>query len=152
MSDRPPTINAGRWFRSPFTLPDGKPSFSEVWASNLEEAQAIADARGFGLARPYAGPKLREFRPSKIAEAKGISDPSVLHSLSYVAFLASRSGVVTALELTQDGSAFHELAHALLGPKMKGGKQLAIALEAMRTLERKTPGVPPDQVIMSVWR
>lgn len=145
MTDKQTT---GRWYRSPFTLPNGKQSFSEVWASNLEDAQHIADVRGFGPARPYSGPKLREFRPSKIAVANGISDPNVLHSLAYVAFLAARSGVVSPEYLVQDGSAIHELAHALVGPKMKGGKQLEIAIEAMKELERITPGVPPDHVEM----
>lgn len=147
MTDRPMD---GRWYRSRFTLPDGKRSFSEVWASSPQEAQHIAEKRGFGPAYPYSGPKLREFRPSKIATAIGINDPSVLHSLAYVAFLAARSGVVTPEYLVQDGSAIHELAHALISPKIKGGKQVEIAIRAMRDLELITPGVPPDSVEMEM--
>src|SRR5690348_7551478 len=140
----------GRWYRSPFTLPNGAPSFSEVWASDLNEAQRIADARGFGVAKPYSGPKLREFRPSRLAAKKGLGSHDVFHSLCYVAFLAAKSGVVTAEELVCDGSALHELAHALIAPRARGGKQAEIAIEAMRNLERKTPGVPPDDVDMVI--
>lgn len=148
MTDR--TQTAGRWYRSPFILPNGKPSFSEVWASSQIEAQHISDVRGFGRAVPYNGPKLREFRPSKLAEALGVTDPNVLHSLAYVGFLAARSGAISAAELVEDGSAIHELAHAIIGPKMKGGQQVKIAIEAMRALERRTPGIPPDSVEMEM--
>lgn len=144
-------VMAGRWYRSPFTLPDGGHSFSEVWAESLGKAQAIADKRGFGPAAPYNGPKLREFRPSVLAtQPGGLANPHTLHSLCYVAFLAARSGVVTAEELVRDGGALHELAHALIGPRMRGGRQVEIAIEAMRALERKTPGIPPEHVVLAL--
>lgn len=145
------TYQKGRWYRSKFALPDGRPSFSEFWARDINEARGIAANRGFDPPAPYSGLKLKEFRPSRLAKALGHRSPHVLHSLCYLAFLAGRSGVVTApSRLVEDGSALHELAHALINPRLKGGKVVEIAIAAMEALEASTPGVPPPEIEMVI--
>ena len=141
----------GVWWRSRFALPDGCPSFSEIWTETKVEAEKIASVRGFGPPERYRG-RLREFRPSKLATLPGgLSREDVFHSICYIGFLAARSGVITAAELVQDGSALHELAHIRgAGPNIRGGKQTEFTMAAIRHLEAITPGIPPGYVGMEM--
>jgi hypothetical protein len=148
MSDRKP---AGTWWRSRFVLPDGGPSFSEIWTETKMEAEKIAADRGFGPPERYRG-RLKEFRPSRlVALPGGFAREDVFHSICYIGFLAARSGAVTAAELVQDGSALHELAHIRgAGPNIRSGKQTEFTMAAIRHLEAITPGIPPDYVEMEM--
>lgn len=140
------TTQQPRWWASRFTLPNGGPSYSEMWGTE-DEVKAIAAKRGFQPPKKKARVK-KEMRPSHLLDLPGgLANPAVFHTLCYIGFLAARSGVITAEELVQDGSALHELAHYLCcGDNIRGGTQKQVVMNAIRALERRVPGVPPDDV------
>jgi hypothetical protein len=130
------------WYRAKFALPDGRPSYSEIYASDKAEAVRIAESMGFGAVVRCKAPG--ELRPSKIAENAplGLAEPGVFHAVCYVGFLASRLGTVTAEQLVDDASALHTLAHYLqLGPKVMGGKVKELTFERIRWLENRVPHI-----------
>jgi len=130
------------WFVSDFDLPNGSQSFSEIWAASLGDAQKIAEKRGFRNVRRKRGP-VKEMRPSVLAEQRGLDDPSILHAVCFIGFLAARSGTVTAEDLVADDSPLHELGHYLHGGEnMRGGNMTARVIERFRWLEKRTPGLP----------
>lgn len=126
-----------------FRLPDGGPSYSEIWAATWDEARKIAHDRGMFEISAARGDR-KEFRPSVLATLPGgWGRPDVLHSLCYLSFLAARHGVASAEQLTGDESPLHELAHYLSGPNMRGGKMLAFLESRVDWLENIIPGMPP---------
>lgn len=141
------TTGKPRWWASKFTLPNGGPSYSEMWGRTEAEVRAIAEKRGFGQPKKKTRVK-KEMRPSKLLGLPGgLAHPAIFHTLCYLGFLAAKSGVITAEELVQDGSALHELAHYLCcGPNIRAGTQERVVLNAIRDLERRIPGVPPADV------
>lgn len=136
-----------RCYQAKFTLPNGGPSFSEIWAPSKTEAEAIAKARDMGPVALASGPR-KEFRPSVLATLPGgWARYDVLHSLCYIGFLAGRHGVATAEDLVGDDGPLHELAHYLgAGPNIRGGKMLAHLEERVAWLEGIVPGMPPADV------
>lgn len=141
---------ATRCYLAPFSLPDGGPSFSEIWADDKSTAQRIADQRGMGFVKLANGPR-KEFRPSILAQLPGgWSRPDVLHSLCYIGFLAARHGLVTAEQLVADGSPLHELAHYLTSPNMRGGKMGATLEARVAWLESLVPGMPPADATLTL--
>jgi hypothetical protein len=126
-----------------FALPDGDPSFSEIWASSRAEAERIAADRQMGPITAARGER-KEFRPSILSSLPGgWARPDVLHSLCYLSFLAGRHGLAGPTDLVGDGSPLHELAHYLSGPNMRGGKMLAFLQDRVAWLESLIPGMPP---------
>lgn len=126
-----------------FTLPNGGPSYSEIWATSKAEAEQVSRARGMGPCTLATTPR-KEFRPSVLAKLPGgWARPDVLHSLCYLGFLGARHGLVTAEQLVGDDGPLHELAHYLSGPNMRGGKMLAHLEQRVRWLESVIPGMPP---------
>lgn len=151
MNDKTPS-----WWQAAFILPNGGPSYSEIWAADREEAERIAALRGFGKVRKLSNPP-KEFRPSRQATWEGgLSRPDVLHSLCYLSFLAARSGVATAEQLVGDDSPLHELAHYLgAGDNIRGGNFRTYVIERLRWLESIIPGMPPNDVVLEhpePWR
>lgn len=132
-----------------FTLPNGGPSFSEIWAPDLSAAEEIAAGRKMGPLSLARGPR-KEFRPSRLAQLPGgWSRPDVLHSLCYLSFLADRVGVTTGEQLVGDDSPLHELAHYLsCGPNIRGGKMLEHLESRVAWLEAVIPGMPPTDAAL----
>lgn len=138
-------------YMAEFTLPDGKRSFSEIWAADKASAEQIAESRGMGPCKPASGVR-KEFRPTVLATLPGgWMRADVLHSLCYLGFLAARHGLITAEELVNDGSALHEFAHMLgAGPNIRGGKQRQALDTAARRLERMIPGMPGPDIVLEL--
>lgn len=138
---------ASKCYLAPFMLPDGRKSFSEIWAKDKDEADTIANARGMGPCKPATGTR-KEFRPSVLAVLPGgWMRGDVFHSICYLGFLAARHGVVSAEDLVSDGSALHELAHMHhAGPNACGGNMEKLLESAVERLERSIPGMPPPEM------
>lgn len=126
-----------------FNLPDGRPSFSEIWAPTKDDAEMISRQRGMGSCSAASSPR-KEFRPSMLATLPGgWGRADVLHSLCYLGFLAARHGVATAEQLVGDDGPLHELAHFLAGPNMRAGKMREHLESRVAWLEGAIPGMPP---------
>lgn len=140
-------VPMSQWWQVSFELPDGGPSFSEIWAEDRRSAEVIAETRGFqGKVKKVSRP-VSEFRPSVIAKRYGLGHPDVFHSLCYVSFLAARSGVVSAEQLVADESPLHELSHWVVGgDNMRGGNFGTYVISRMEWLESLVPGIPPHDV------
>lgn len=143
----------GRWYLAAWRMPDGGKSYSEIWAADRVEAEAIARRFGFGVVKALAR-KVTEYRPSKLAQLPGgLSRADVLHSLCYLSTLAARAGVADAEQLVGDGSPLHELAHYIgAGANIRGGQQREFVLERIAWLERIVPGMPPDDLVLDVLK
>lgn len=144
-------MSGGRWYLASWRLPSGSPSYSEIWAADRKEAEAIARRLRFGEVKPITR-AVTEYRPSRLADLPGgLARADVLHSLCYLSTLAARAGVVTAEQLVEDGSPIHELAHYLgCGPNIRGGKQREYLIERLRWLESIIPGMPPNDIDLPV--
>ena len=133
-----------------FSLPNGKISYREIWASTKAEAAAIASDADMGPITGTAKAR-KEFRPSILATLRGNwFRPDVLHSLCYIGFLAARHRLVSAEDLVGDDGPLHELAHYLSGPNMRGSKMHAHLESRVRWLEELVPGMPSKSIILKL--
>jgi hypothetical protein len=141
------TASAGGWWIGKFALPDGKPSYSDIWATDAAQAEDIARRLLLEKPRRLRHPP-KEFRPSRLAMLEGgLGRPDVFHSLCYLSFLAGRCGAANVVDVVGDGSPLHELAHYLgSGGNIRGGTQLAHLRERILWLEGIIPGMPPEHV------
>lgn len=139
-----------RCYMAPFILPNGGPSFSEIWAPNKAEADAIAKARGMLPVKLAPGDR-KEFRPSVLSTLPGgWGRADVLHSLCYLSFLAGLHGA-SPTDLVGDDSPLHELAHYLgAGGGIRGGKMLEHLEARVAWLESFVPGMPPKDLHLRI--
>jgi hypothetical protein len=145
------TIPSGSWWKAKWTRPDGGPTYPNIWAADLAEAQHICAKLGFEAPKPAKPPA--EFRVSRIAAhaSNGLACADVFHTLCYLSTLAGRAGVATAEDLVGDGSPLHELSHYLgLGGKVRGGRMRDFLLRRIEWLESIIPGMPPAEVDLPV--
>jgi hypothetical protein len=116
-----------------------------IWADTEYEAKDICARFGFYW---FGTPDIRpnEMRPSVIAKRRGLG-PALLHSITFLSFLACRCGAATGEELLHDDAALHTLVHlqhfGMLGIKNPARIRLA---RGIRRLESIVPGLPPAWV------
>jgi len=142
----------GRWWKAKWALPDGGPTYSDIWARDISEARRICAQLGFeepkrARQEPY------EFRVSRLVAASqnGLANADVLHTLCYLSTLAGRAGVATTEELVGDGSPLHELSHYLgLSGKIRRGRAREFVLERIAWLESIIPGIPPIDIELPI--
>jgi hypothetical protein len=140
------------WWKAKWILPDGGPTYADIWARDTGEAREICARLQCEEPKPARQLPL-EFRVSRLAAAapNGLASADVLHTLCYLSALAGRAGTATPEQLVGDGSPLHELSHYLgLGGNVRHGRMRAFLIERIAWLESIIPGMPPPEVELPI--
>lgn len=127
---------------------------SHVWARDLSEAADAIDLRGLGeklIARAETDAPVSPFdqRASNIMSKAHYETEyaheyyDAIHALTFLAHLATSSGVASPAEFLADEGLIHEWIHLGAGLTKRPAKLRADLLRRVKAIEKRVPGYVP---------
>jgi hypothetical protein len=125
---------------------NGNKYASYVLGKSMDEVMAVIEMRGLGEIIESGLMEIENTLPdySQLSDSDFIARlPEIMHSMSFLSFVAASSKTVSAKELLGDEGLLHELTH--LNANLQGcyKKSLTCIRDLIKTLQRKAIGYYP---------